>query len=88
MLDQERTAYMAFLDLKRAMSDWAEVASYAQKILVISEKIAVVKTITVTNQPMGLSDAQKVLRAEAEKIGKNPRAQKSVKAASEAGATA
>jgi hypothetical protein len=78
MLDQERTAYMAFLELKRQVGDWPEVAAYAQKIMIVNEKMAAVKTVSSVpaNATTGLRDAQNILRKQADEIASKPRAQK------------
>ncbi len=72
MLDQERTAYIAFLDLKRSVGDWKQVAEYAQKILAIDEKALVVRSISEVSpsagMPTGLRSAQDLIRKEAEAI--------------------
>jgi hypothetical protein len=87
MLDQERTAYMAFLELKRQVGDWPEVAGYAQKIMIVNEKIAAVKTVTSVpaNATMGLRDAQTLLRQEANKVANKARSPQKPAAPAKAG---
>jgi hypothetical protein len=53
MLDQERTAYMAFLELKRQVGDWPEVAAYAQKIMIVNEK---------SRKPQRTKNARRIVR--------------------------
>lgn len=64
MLINEKKAYAAFLDLKRNIGAWKEVSDFAQKIVMLDEKILLVKSLEAQNA----TAAQDLLQRETQNV--------------------
>lgn len=64
-LAAERSAYVAFIDLKRGVGDYKQVVDYAEKILLCDEKIQLLNSISEVSNAQ---DAATLVKNEAQAI--------------------